>query len=263
MMLSIILPAYNEARCIQSSMEEMRLKMPSICAEIANHLGSELSTSFEIIIVNDGSTDRTGEIVRQYIDEFPSFNLRLIELSANYGKGYAVKVGIKSASGKYLIFMDADLSTSLMELPKLIHAIQREKSMAIGSRGLHQSRIINHQPIYRELMGKFFNLLVRLIVIKNIRDTQCGFKAFRYDDAKRIFSLLQTHRFGFDVEILLIAQELGISIQEIPITWSNSIYSSVSPVRDSWEMFCSLLQMKQRVRHSLLSTPSPEKILHG
>jgi len=264
MMLSIVLPAYNEAQRIPLSIEEIRTKMPSICVEIAEILQCDrLAIPFEVIVVNDGSSDRTGKIVRKYIEKFPDLDLQLIDLPTNQGKGYAVKIGVEAAKGKYIVFMDTDLSTPLSELPKLIHALQKNKTIAIGSRGLAKSQIVRHQPIYRELMGKVFNLLVKLFVISGINDTQCGFKGFRTYEAKRIFGLLQTNRFGFDVEILLIAQELGISIQEIPVTWCNSIHSSVSPLRDSWEMFYSLLQMKKQVRQNILIAPIEEIVLHG
>ena len=260
MFLSIILPAYNEEQHILSSLDQIRNQLPSICMKIE---GYPLSDRFEIIIVNDGSSDQTGTIVRKYISQFPDFILRLIELPNNKGKGYAVKVGVEVARGEYIVFMDVDLSTPLTELPKLVHALQKDCAIAIGSRGLPQSQIVKHQPIYREMMGKMFNVLVKLFVIKGIHDTQCGFKAFRSHEAKQIFGLLQTHRFSFDVEILLIAQELKIIVREIPITWHNSFDSSVSPVRDSWEMFYSLLQMKRQVRKNILAKPVAEHVLHG
>ncbi|MBD2188944.1 dolichyl-phosphate beta-glucosyltransferase [Pseudanabaena mucicola] len=262
MFLSIILPAYNEEKRLLISMEQLRKQLTSILTNIAEVLGDEVDV-FEIIIVNDGSTDQTSSIVRAYINNFPDFDLKLIELSQNQGKGYAVKMGVEAARGKYIAFMDADLSTPPTELPKLITAIQKDCAIAIGSRGLPQSEIIEHQPLYRELMGKAFNTLVRLLVINGIHDTQCGFKVFRTHEAKQIFRLLQTARFGFDVEILVIAQELGIPIREIPITWYNSAHSSVSPFRDSWEMFYSLLAMKRQVRRNILTNSLEKSILHG
>jgi dolichyl-phosphate beta-glucosyltransferase len=263
MFLSIILPAYNEEKRLLVSIEKLRKQLPSILTNIDGEVLGDRVKVFEIIIVNDGSTDRTSSIVRKYINDFSDFDLKLIELTDNKGKGYAVKIGVEAARGKYIAFMDADLSTPPTELPKLIAAIQKDCAIAIGSRGLPQSQIIEHQPIYRELMGKTFNALVRLLVIDGIHDTQCGFKVFRNHEAKQIFGLLRTVRFGFDVEILLIAQELGIPIREIPITWYNSSHSSVSPFRDSWEMFYSLLPMKRRVRRNLLANSIEKSILHG
>ncbi len=260
MFLSIILPAYNEAKHLRFSIDQLRNQLPSICIQIE---GAALDDRFEVIIVNDGSSDKTGALVREYINLFPDFALTLIELPKNKGKGYAVKVGIEAAKGKYIVFMDADLSTPLTELPKLIESLQQNCAIAIGSRGLPQSQIVKHQPIYREMMGKIFNFLVKLFVIRGICDTQCGFKAFRAHEARRIFGLLQTYRFSFDVEILLIAQELEITVQEIPIAWHNSSDSSVSPIGDSWEMFYSLLQMKRKVRKNLLANPLEEHVLHG
>ena len=135
MFLSIILPAYNEDQHILSSIDQLRNQLPSICMKIK---GYSLSDRFEIIIVNDGSSDQTGKIVRQYISQFPDFILRLIELPNNKGKGHAVKVGVEVARGEYIVFMDVDLSTPLTELPKLIEAIQKDCAIAIGSRGLPQ-----------------------------------------------------------------------------------------------------------------------------
>jgi dolichyl-phosphate beta-glucosyltransferase len=260
MLLSIILPAYNEEARILSSITRLRVEIPLILTAIE---GQQLGDRFEVIVINDGSSDRTGVIVEQYISQFPDFELSLINLPSNRGKGYAVKTGVASARGKYIAFMDADLSTPPIELCKLIAAVQQDCAIAIGSRGLPESQIIEHQPIYRELMGKTFNLLVRLLVINGIHDTQCGFKLFRAQEAKQIFGLLQTMRFGFDVEILLIAQELEIPIREVPIAWRNSAYSSVSAFRDSWEMFYALLQMKQRVRRHLFVNSIEKNILHG
>ncbi|MDX2256352.1 MAG: glycosyltransferase family 2 protein [Pseudanabaenaceae cyanobacterium bins.39] len=251
MLISIIIPAYNEARAVVKSLDLIRKQMPAICLDIAQRVDVSQDHSFEVIIVNDGSGDRTGEIVRDYLTAAPELDWQLLEFVTNQGKGFAIKAGVMVARGKYVAFMDMDLSTPLEELPRLIMALQREKSIAIGSRGLSQSQIIKHQPFYRELMGKAFNLFVRWMVIDHLQDTQCGFKVFKNYDAKRIFSCLQTGHFGFDVEILFIAQELGLRIWEIPIAWHNSEHSSVSPLRDSWLMFTSLLWMKYRVRRYL------------
>jgi len=260
MLTSIILPAYNEEERILSSISQLRVELPLILTAIE---GKQLGDHFEVIVVNDGSGDRTGEIVSEYISQFPDFELSLINLPHNRGKGYAVKVGIEAARGKYISFMDTDLSTPITELPKLIAAVQNDYAIAIGSRALPQSQIVQHQPLYRELMGRIFNMLVRLFAINGIHDTQCGFKVFRAHTAKQIFGLLQTARFAFDVEILLIAQELSIPICEVPITWHNSPSSSVSPLRDSWEMFYTLLQMKRKVRKHLLGKFTAESVLHG
>ena len=260
MFISIVLPAYNEEKRILASLMQLRDELPNVLTTI---LGKDLGGSFEVIVVNDGSSDRTAEIVCDYMARFPDFELKIIELPANRGKGYAVKTGVNAARGKYIAFMDADLSTPLTELPKLIDVLQKDCAIAIGSRGLPESQIVKHQPIYRELMGKAFNMLVRLLVINDIYDTQCGFKVFRKDAAKLVFRLLETERFGFDVELLLIAQELEITIKEIPVIWQNSLHSSVSPLNDSWEMFYSLLQMKQRVRQNLLLNSKDQVIFHG
>jgi dolichyl-phosphate beta-glucosyltransferase len=234
MQISIIIPAFNEELRIATSLHEVR-EFLSINFE-----------SWEIIVVDDGSNDRTAEIVKTFYIEESNQRLILLKLSRNMGKGAAVKAGVAKSRGGIVLFMDADLSTPLAEIRKVIEHL-KNSTIVIGSRGKQDSNIIQHQPFYRELMGRIFNRMVRLLVIDGIEDTQCGFKAFRADVAKEIFSRLQTNRFGFDVEVLLWAKKLNFPIQEIGITWINSPNSRVSPIKDSLEMFFSLLVIKRKV----------------
>ena len=242
--LSIVIPAYNESKRIIGTIAAVRGFFDS------KHNDLNL---LEVIVVSDGSGDDTVDLVKDYIDSFPDFPLQLIELSQNFGKGYAVKTWVGVARGAYILFMDADLSTPLTEISKLRRSLDLGFGVAIDSMGLPDSEIIRHQARYRELMGKVFNLMVRLLVIDGICDTQCGFKLFRADVAKLVFRLLQSDRFDFDVEVLLIAQELGFKIVEVPVIWQNSTCSTVSPLRDAWQMFLKLVNMKRRVQKNLIS----------
>jgi len=208
---------------------------------------TEAREQTEVIVVNDGSSDKTSQVVKAFETFEGKHRLTLIELPQNSGKGAAVKAGVERATSDYILFMDADLSTPLTEISKVLAPLQNGKDIAVGSRAIKSSNILERQPFYRESMGKLFNLLVRLLVINGISDTQCGFKAFRRDVAKEIFSRLETTRFGFDVEVLVWAKVLGYTVEEVGVTWINSPHSRVSPIRDSLEMLWSLFRIRRRV----------------
>ncbi len=238
MLLSIVVPAYNEEQRIGASLQELQAFLPKHFEQT------------EVIVVNDGSSDKTSQVVKAFEAFEGKHRLTLIELDKNQGKGAAVKTGVERATGDFILFMDADLSTPLSEISKVLLPLQAGKDVVIGSRAVKTSNILERQPFYRESMGKMFNLLVRLLVINGISDTQCGFKAFRREAAKEIFNRLQTMRFGFDVEVLLWAKVLGYSVEEVGVTWINSPHSRVSPIRDSLEMLWSLFQIKRQVYSS-------------
>jgi dolichyl-phosphate beta-glucosyltransferase len=235
MLLSIVIPAYNEEKRLGASLQEIQTFLP-------NHFEQT-----EVIVVNDGSSDRTGQVVSSFVKQGGAHRIACIELAQNSGKGAAVKAGVEHATGDYILFMDADLSTPLTEISKVLAPLQNGKDVAVGSRAIKSSNILERQPFYRESMGKLFNLFVRLLVINGISDTQCGFKAFRREAAKEIFNRLETTRFGFDVEVLVWAKVLGYSVEEVGVTWVNSPHSRVSPIRDSLEMLWSLFQIRRRV----------------
>lgn len=235
MLLSIVIPAYNEEKRLGASLQEIQSFLPNYFEQT------------EVIVVNDGSSDRTSQVAKAFLQESGAHRLMLIELPRNCGKGAAVKAGVERATGDYILFMDADLSTPLSEISKVISVLENGKDIAIGSRAIESSNILEHQPFYRETMGKLFNLFVKLLVIDGISDTQCGFKAFRREVAREIFNRLQTARFGFDVEVLLWAKVLGYTIEEVGVTWVNSPHSRVSPIRDSLEMLWSLFRIRRQV----------------
>lgn len=238
MYLSVVIPAYNEEKRIAATLEALAVGIPS------------RFYPYEVIVVNDGSGDRTAAEVTRLQQEMP--NLSLINLEQNCGKGRAVAVGMLAAQGEYLLFMDADLSTPLTEVPGMMHWLESGWDLAIGSRALPQSVIEVHQPLFREWMGKIFNRLVRWLVIPGVLDTQCGFKGFRREAAEIIFSHLATARFGFDVEVLLWARHWGFTVKEVPIRWRNAPYSRVSPLGDSWEMFWTLVRLKRRFQRQVM-----------
>lgn len=228
--ISVVIPAYNEAERIDKTLS------------LIESFFQERNNLKEIIVVDDGSMDSTSEIVQERATGLPY--LKLVRNSQNQGKGFSVREGILRASGDMVLFSDADLSTPIEELDKLLPWLDSGYEIVIGSRGLKESDILVHQPFYREYMGKIFNLWVRLTAIRGIKDTQCGFKLFRGDVARDIFARQKTKGFGFDVEILYIAQKLGYRIKEVPIRWRNDARSRVNPILDSAKMFRDLLRVR-------------------
>ena len=215
--LSIVIPAYNEQSCIKESL-----------IKIYNYLTTQKLLS-EIIIVNDGSNDKTLDNINNFKNnnQNPMDNLLIVNNEKNIGKGYSVRKGVLFSKGDYVLFTDADLSTPIDELAKLFSFIKEGYNIVIGSRDLPGSKIIVRQHIIRESMGKFFNYLVRKIMKFKYRDTQCGFKIFDRKSVNLIFPYLKINDFSFDVEILYLAERLGLKVIEAPITWNNSKDSKV------------------------------------
>lgn len=228
--ISVIIPAYNEEARIQPTVER-----------ISSYLQENFS-EFEIIVVDDGSSDSTLTVIQNLSNKFP--NIRLIHYPGNSGKGYAIKTGVLSSSGKFLLTCDADLSTPIEELEKLMPFIHKDFDIVIGSRGLQESDIIVRQPWYRQRMGKIFNILVRILVLRGLKDTQCGFKLFRGDTARKLFKKSHINGFSFDVEILFLAEKEGYRIKEVPVRWLNSPNSKVKIIHDSMNMFLELFRIR-------------------
>ncbi|MCM8802723.1 MAG: glycosyltransferase family 2 protein [Candidatus Omnitrophica bacterium] len=230
MEISIIIPAYNEEKRILKTIEKVYKYF------------KEKKLDFEIIVVDDGSKDKTVEVVNEFLKE--KNEIKILKHEKNMGKGAAVKTGVLNASGDLILFTDADLSTPIEEFEKLKKKIEDGYDIAIGSRGLKESKIVIPQPFYRRIIGKIFPLLVRLIITNDFRDTQCGFKLFKREVAKKIFSQLKTEGFAFDVEILARAKKYGYKIAEVGIVWYNSPHSSVRIFKDSFIMLFSLLKIR-------------------
>ncbi len=231
--LSIIIPAYNE-----------RARIGATLAKIRDYLKIKHNESYEIIVVDDGSVDDTSKIAAEFTSG--DFNLRVFKNEINRGKGYSVRRGVIESDGDYILFSDADLSTPIEEYDKLRAVLDADSSVgiAIGSRALKSSQIIIHQPFYREWMGKIFNKIARVLTFKKIKDSQCGFKLFRKETAKKIFELSRVNGFAFDAEIIFLAQKMGFGVREIPVRWINSPNSRVNPVKDSLKMFFEILKIR-------------------
>lgn len=216
--LSIVIPAYNEAQRIEPSLERIRTYLASRGEPI------------EVLVVDDGSNDGTTTVVEREAPRFADagLTLRVLGDGRNHGKGAAVRVGMLASKGDIVLFSDADLSAPIEELPKLVDPIRSgEVDIAIGSRALDRSLVGVHQSAAREAAGRLFNLLMRSLTGMPFRDTQCGFKAFSADAARDVFGRVLIERFGFDVETLFVARKLGYSVREIPVVWNNVEGSTV------------------------------------
>ena len=231
--LSVVIPAYNE--------EE---RLPGTIRAVEQHLARQ-PWSWELIVVDDGSRDGTVAAGRAAAK---APRTRVVSLPRNQGKGAAIRQGmLREARGAFRLFTDADNSTPIEELDKLLAKAQGENvAVAIGSRALKDSQLEVRQPFYREMMGRFFNLMVRTLAVGGISDTQCGFKLFRADAAEYVFSRQQLDGFSFDVELLVLARRGGFAIAEVPVRWVNSPASRVSPIRDSARMFMDLVRIRFR-----------------
>jgi len=195
----------------------------------------------EVIVVDDGSNDRTAAVAKSFQSEMSS--LRLISNSENRGKGYSVRHGMLEARGRIVLFTDADLSAPIEEAGKLLAALENH-DIAIGSRALDRSLIFARQSVFREYAGMVFNVIVRLILRLPFVDTQCGFKAFRREPCHIIFEQQSIERFGFDPELLYLARHHGLRAVEIPVRWAHSPDTKVSMLRDSLQMFLDVFLIR-------------------
>lgn len=229
--LSIVIPAYNEAQRIASSLEKVRQY-----AETRNY-------SCELILVDDGSQDETPQILRDFQERYA--RARVLRNEPNRGKGFTVRRGVLEARGEFVLFTDADLSAPIEETNKLLAALETSGAdAAVGSRALDRRLIGLHQPWGREMAGRVFNMLVRLFTGLRIRDTQCGLKLFRRASTRRAFELQRVTGFGFDPEVLFLIQHLGGRIVEVPVRWNDSPATKVHFLRDSTRMFLDLIRLR-------------------
>jgi len=223
--LSIVVPAYNEAA-------RLPLTLPKLAQFCERH------GSVEVLIVDDGSKDSTASVIREFAARHPF--VRLLQNPGNRGKGYSVRHGMQKAQGDWILSTDADLSSPLEEVDKLLAAVEREQAAAaIGSRALDRSLVGVHQAAMREWSGRLFNVIMRAATGLPFRDTQCGFKLFRSDAARVIFSRQKLDGFGFDVEDLLIAHIHGFKVVEVPVRWDNvegTKVSALTGARAFWDL---------------------------
>jgi dolichyl-phosphate beta-glucosyltransferase len=236
--LAIVVPAFNEDTRIQPTLERMY-----------EYLG-EKGYTWSVAVVSDGSTDSTSAKVTEMASK--DARISLIAYSPNRGKGYAVRKGMLEVEGDMLLFSDADLATPIEEIEKLLPEIEKGADIAIGSRPLRESSLEVRQPLFRELMGRAFNLAVQLLAIRGIKDTQCGFKVFRRDVAKDVFSRCKLDGFSFDFESLMIARDLGYKIAEVPIRWRHQEGSKVVLLRDGPRMLRDLVKLRFKGKRARL-----------
>lgn len=230
--ISVIVPAYNEEARLSPTLEEALAYLRERCAP------------FELIVVDDGSRDRTSEIVAALGDEAPE--LRLVRLAANRGKGYAVRSGVVNSRGRRVLFMDADGATPMTELEKLQEALEAGADVAIGSRALPGEGAEVRARLHRKVIGRTFHLLVSLLTVKGFRDTQCGFKLFRGEVAHDLFSRMRMNGFSFDVEVLMMARQQGYRVDEVPVSWTHQPGSRVNLMTDSLRMLLDLFVIRAR-----------------
>ncbi len=229
---SLILPAYNERNRIETCLR-------SVADWVRARPGG---WDWEVLLVDDGSSDGTGQAARRLAGEI-GLPLEILRHQKNRGKGAAIRTGVLASSGNPVLVSDVDLSTPLTEWIKLAERLPSHP-VAIGSRGLGEHLVRLKQPFHRRLLGKAGNLLVRLLAVPGIHDTQCGFKLFRGDVARDLFAEARIDGFAYDMEILFLARRHGLPIAEVPVLWFNSPESKVSVVRDSLRTLWDLLRLR-------------------
>lgn len=238
--ISIIIPAFEEEARLGKS---VRIILEYIENEKLNA---------EVIVVDDGSKDKTTENAQKVFGEFPRIEAKVIRYEQNRGKGYAVKTGLQAARADIALFTDADLSTPITELPKLVEPIREGRfDVTFGSRALDRSLIGVHQPWRREQGGKVFNFIVRTLTRLPFWDTQCGFKAFNMKNFRPLLELMKIERFGFDVEFLYVANLHGLKLQEIPVRWDHDERTKVSVFRDSQRMFNEVRLIRKNAKNGV------------
>jgi glycosyltransferase involved in cell wall biosynthesis len=227
---SIVIPAYNEGARLGATLEKVLAYV------------RQQGWDAEVIVVNDGSRDHTAEIVRGFAEKNPA--VRLVENPGNRGKGYSVRNGMLKARGEVVVFSDADLSSPIEEMPKLLQALRTGADIVIGSRWLRAELQTRRQSLHRQVFGRGFNLLLRIILGLRFKDTQCGFKAFTRRAAQTILPLQRIERWGFDPEILFLAHKFGFRVEEVPVLWGHSEGTRIDPLVDGTRMFQEMLRIR-------------------
>jgi dolichyl-phosphate beta-glucosyltransferase len=227
---SIVIPAYNESARLGATLDK-----------VLSYVHAQ-GWDAEVVVVNDGSRDNTADIVRTLSEKDPI--LRLVENPGNRGKGYSVRNGMLNARGRIVLFSDADLSSPIEEAPKLFQALDAGADIAIGSRWLRAETQTQRQPLLRQFLGRIFNLLLRITLGLQFKDTQCGFKAFRQAAAQTIFPLQKIERWGFDPEVLFLARKFGFKVKEVSVAWGHSGGTRIHPLIDGSRMFLEMLRIR-------------------
>lgn len=228
--LSIVIPAYNESA-----------RIPSTLASVVGCIRRR-GWKAEVVVVNDGSTDSTAAVVRDFARTAPE--VHLMENATNRGKGFSVRAGMLAAQGRIVMFTDADLSAPIEEAERLIAAIDAGAQIAIGSRWLESGRQTHRQPLYRQFFGRCFNAVTHMVMDLPFADTQCGFKAFTHEAAQAVFRLQTIERWGFDPEILFIALKLDLRVEEVAVSWAHDERSRMSYLRDGMKMLEEIVTIR-------------------
>lgn len=247
--ISIVIPCYNEEHRIEITLNKIQQYI----------LKNSIECDYQIVLVDNNSTDNTLNILKSYQKKFENF--KIVSATEFKGKGWAVKKGILNADGDIIVFSDADLSTPIEELQKIIFEINNGADIVIGSRQHKDSNIIRHQNFLRESMGKIFNIILRKILYTEFKDTQCGFKGFKKDAGLKLFRLSKVKTFAFDAEILFLANKLNYKIVEIPIKWINSPASKVRIIKDSLKMLFDLIKVRTDYKNGKYNIPITKKQL--
>ncbi len=235
----MVVPAYNEEDRLLPTLERLF------------EYYEAQTYPYDVTVVSDGSTDRTGAIVTEFAKSHPTF--KLLEYQPNRGKGYAVRTGILVAKGDLVLFSDADMATPQEETEKLLARIKDGADIAIGSRPLKESKLEKHQPMLREMMGRASNQLIQVLAVRGIHDTQCGFKMFTRKAAQDIFARCKLNGFSFDFEALMIARDLGYRIDEVAIRWFHQEGSKVVFWRDYPRALKDLVGLRAKGKRRRLS----------
>ncbi len=239
---SFIIPAYNESERLSASLPQ-----------VLNYIRQQRLQA-EVIVVNDGSVDDTADVVRRFAATNSA--IHLLENPGNRGKGYSVRHGMLYGHGDVLLFSDADLSSPIYEAGKLFQAIARGADIAIGSRWLQSELQTERQPWYRQLYGRLFNLGLKIVLGLRYRDTQCGFKAFTRAAANTVFSRQHVERWGFDPELLFLADKLKLRTVEVPVEWAHDHRSRINPLRDGINMGLEMLKVRWNDLRGRYAQPS-------
>jgi dolichyl-phosphate beta-glucosyltransferase len=229
--LTVVIPAFNE-----------EARLPGTLHEVGGFFRRR-GWDAEVLVVDDGSRDGTREAGLAAAETFPF--VRVIRFPKNHGKGFAVRAGFLNATRDAVLISDADLSTPIQEIERLLPWYDQGYDFVMGSRHLTGSRIEVPQPRFRRVMGRVFNLIISTLAVRGFRDTQCGFKLFRRAAFQEIFQGLQTQGFAFDIELLLCARQAGIKVREVPVRWINSELSKIHPLKDPLRMLWEVLRIRR------------------
>jgi len=228
--VSIVIPCFNEERRLPATIEAI------------HGFFHRRGTQFELIIVDDGSVDDTSKLVNDVTQTLTG--ITLIRHEKNTGKGFAVKAGVLRSLGSAVLICDADLSTPIDEIDRLLPLLDEGCDIVIGSRRMRDSNIVMKQPWYRQVMGKIYNMLVNSVLALGFRDTQCGFKLFKGDVARSLFAKSRINGFSFDAEILFMAKRQGLKVREMPVSWSDSRGSKISVLTDPLKMMGEVFKVR-------------------